>query len=782
MQNDSLIEELPKGLIQWYQFEKGAKALFVSGGEPSCHVFPEAMEACGLQVDDIHYTALEGFAKKAKEASNPDYDYIILAGVIERCKEPQALLLLLHGLLNPKGRLLIGADNRLGIRYFCGDRDIFSERSFDGIEDYIRLSQLDWKRVSGRAYSKAELTKMLEGAGFHNYRFYSVLPEWTRPQALYAEDCVPEGKPQEQVVPQYHSPDTIFLEEEKLYQTLIENGLFHVLANGFFIECPLDGTFSNAKQVTLSVESGKEEGLATIIRRDNLVEKKALYQEGKGKERRMLEYTSDLKCRGLNVVECRLESGSLLMPYVTGELAVDHFRRLICQDKEEFLRELDRFWEMLQQSSDPVPYEDVDWERFDPDWKKRKLNDPGKDKWRNLAFGNEEEKRNLGTIVKKGYWNLDCHHCFLIERSFVFFNQGICIEKLPLHVLLMKALDSIYWEQVWINALITKEELMERYHLKEHEKLWHLYLGRLHETLYNDKDLLEYHQQRHRDWRIVAANRHRMSYSENEYERVFKDIFNGTQGRKLYLFGSGIFASKFLEQFGSDYKVEGILDNNPKRWGSYLEEIPILSPECLRSMPKDSYKIIICIKNCVPIMRQLKEEYGIQNYSVYDSRQEYPRKLPAMVMQAGQETEPKKYHIGYIAGVFDLFHIGHLNMFKRAKEQCDYLIVGVVTDESVMNNKKTMPCMSFEERIELVRACRYVDEAVELPTYNGDTDEAHRRYHFDVQFSGSDYAKDPEWLAKKAYLEKRGAEMVFFPYTQTTSSTKIKELIERKLV
>ena len=181
-------------------------------------------------------------------------------------------------------------------------------------------------------------------------------------------------------------------------------------------------------------------------------------------------------------------------------------------------------------------------------------------------------------------------------------------------------------------------------------------------------------------------------------------------------------------------------------------------------------------------MRQLKEEYGIQNYSVYDSRQEYPRKLPAMVMQAGQETEPKKYHIGYIAGVFDLFHIGHLNMFKRAKEQCDYLIVGVVTDESVMNNKKTMPCMSFEERIELVRACRYVDEAVELPTYNGDTDEAHRRYHFDVQFSGSDYAKDPEWLAKKAYLEKRGAEMVFFPYTQTTSSTKIKELIERKLV
>ena len=133
-------------------------------------------------------------------------------------------------------------------------------------------------------------------------------------------------------------------------------------------------------------------------------------------------------------------------------------------------------------------------------------------------------------------------------------------------------------------------------------------------------------------------------------------------------------------------------------------------------------------------------------------------------------------------GTYDMLHYGHIRLLERAKALGDYLIVGVVSDESVMNNKKTMPCMSFEERIELVRACRYVDEAVEIPTDNGDTDEAYRRYHFDVQFSGSDYASDPAWLAKKTYLEKRGAQMVFFPYTQTTSSTKIKELIEKKLV
>ena len=116
-------------------------------------------------------------------------------------------------------------------------------------------------------------------------------------------------------------------------------------------------------------------------------------------------------------------------------------------------------------------------------------------------------------------------------------------------------------------------------------------------------------------------------------------------------------------------------------------------------------------------------------------------------------------------------------MFKRAKEQCDYLIVGVVTDEGVRKYKKTEAFVPFEERIEMVRACRYVDEAVDIPLNYGGTRDAHKLLHFDCQFSGSDYADDPVWLAKKAYLEKRGAELVFFPYTKSTSSTKRKEQI-----
>ena len=181
-------------------------------------------------------------------------------------------------------------------------------------------------------------------------------------------------------------------------------------------------------------------------------------------------------------------------------------------------------------------------------------------------------------------------------------------------------------------------------------------------------------------------------------------------------------------------------------------------------------------------MRQLND-MGINDFSVYDSSLSYPREKRisdhCLAENAGQDK--KKYHVGYIAGVFDLFHVGHLNMFRRAKEQCDYLIVGVVTDAGVMNDKRTMPFVPFDERIDIVRSCRYVDEAVEIPPERSNTDEAYRRYQFDVQFSGSDYENDTGWLAKREYLRKHGSDLVFFPYTQSTSSTKLKRLIDEKL-
>lgn len=142
----------------------------------------------------------------------------------------------------------------------------------------------------------------------------------------------------------------------------------------------------------------------------------------------------------------------------------------------------------------------------------------------------------------------------------------------------------------------------------------------------------------------------------------------------------------------------------------------------------------------------------------------------------------RKYHIGFTGGTFDLFHIGHLNLLKRCKEQCDYLIVGVMTDSFVKHQKGQNPFVPLAERIEIVRAIRYVDEVVPVDFHNTVKPDAWNLYHFDVCFSGDDHANEPAFLWEQQKLRELGSDMIFFPYTKQTCSTQIKALIDEKLM
>lgn len=133
--------------------------------------------------------------------------------------------------------------------------------------------------------------------------------------------------------------------------------------------------------------------------------------------------------------------------------------------------------------------------------------------------------------------------------------------------------------------------------------------------------------------------------------------------------------------------------------------------------------------------------------------------------------------IGYTTGVFDLFHIGHLNILKRAKEQCDYLIVGVSTDELVESYKNKRPVISYEERSEIVRAIRYVDEVV--PQIDRDKFAAWEKYRFNRMFVGDDWKGSPLFDEMEARFKPHGVEIVYFPYTKGTSSTFLKATLNR---
>lgn len=775
VQTEELVRELPKGLLKWYDFREKEKALFITGGAEEFSVLADMLREWASELDVISVNALE------KSIATTEYQYIVAAGVLEYSREPAKMLSLLREKLKPGGKLLLGADNRLGIRYFCGDRDRFTDRNFDGIENYARLTAADRAQIIGRAYAKAEIAAFLQEAGFEQYRFYSVFPVLERPQVIYAEGYLPREKPDIRIAPQYYEPSTVFLEEAKLYSTLLQNGLLHAMANGYLIECTKAGTLSEIHQVTVSMDRGRQDAFATILYGNDTVVKKALYPEGREKVRRLAENMEDLRSRGIGTVDVRLEQDTLVMPCIHGINVTEYFRNLMKQDKELFLGELDRFWELIQNSSDHVPYEEVDWAHFDPMWEKQKADDPKKDQWKKIAFGTKEEQENLGVILKRGYLDLVSLNCFYADGEFVFFDQEFYAEEIPAKAILMRTIDFLYAENRQMESCIPRQTLLERYHMSAYEELWLDFARVFLEKLRNETELFGYHQQCRPTIQSINANRQRANYSVREYEKLFRNIFRKTQGRQIYLFGSGNFAKMFLSQFGTDYEIAGIFDNNQKHWGKELKGIPILSPNRLADLPKGTYKIMICIKNYVAVMKQL-QEMGIEDYAVYDSSLEYPRAIPARQMSnMPAALEHKKYHVGYMSGVFDLFHIGHLNMFKRAKEQCDYLIVGVVNDESVIKNKKTMPYIPFKERLEIVRSCRYVDEAVEIPAEDASSDEAYRRYQFDVQFAGSDYADSPWWQAKQEAFRRMGSDIVFFPYTESTSSTKIKAMIEKDL-
>ena len=133
----------------------------------------------------------------------------------------------------------------------------------------------------------------------------------------------------------------------------------------------------------------------------------------------------------------------------------------------------------------------------------------------------------------------------------------------------------------------------------------------------------------------------------------------------------------------------------------------------------------------------------------------------------------KEKIIGYTTGVFDMFHIGHLNILRRAKEQCEHLIVGVSTDEVVKSYKNKRPMISYEERSAIVAAIRYVDEVV--PQTSMDKLEAYHKYHFDAMFHGSDWKGSDMYNQIVSDLAAVGVDVVFLPHTEGVSSTLLRE-------
>ena len=257
----------------------------------------------------------------------------------------------------------------------------------------------------------------------------------------------------------------------------------------------------------------------------------------------------------------------------------------------------------------------------------------------------------------------------------------------------------------------------------------------------------------------------------DNYETRYWDIFRGAEDKECFVFGSGKYASHFLETYGRYYPIAGIIDNDSANWGKNLRGIEIASPKVLEKVDKDRIKVFVCVKEHSEIAAQLND-IGIPDYSIYDKYQVYPRSI------ISSPQYKKKYHVGYCAGAFDMFHVGHLNLLQRAKQMCDCLIVGVMSDQRVFDLKNQFPIIPCEERVKIVEGCRYVDRVEVLQADRAGIMDAYHMFHFDCMISGDDHINDPAWLSERDRLRELGSDLVFVSYSKETSSTEIRNRIK----
>lgn len=143
----------------------------------------------------------------------------------------------------------------------------------------------------------------------------------------------------------------------------------------------------------------------------------------------------------------------------------------------------------------------------------------------------------------------------------------------------------------------------------------------------------------------------------------------------------------------------------------------------------------------------------------------------------GSPTGQRHGVVGYVPGAWDMFHIGHLNILKRAREHVDWLVVGVVTDEALVDMKGRPPVITLDERMAIVEALRFVDEVV--VDFSLNKLEVWESVKFDVLFKGTDWKGTPRGDQLEADMASVGVKVHYFPYTVHTSSTMLREFISR---
>lgn len=515
------LSSLRTGLFSWYPFRAHAQVLEIGAGFGALTGL--LCERCeGVTATERFAHRAEAIAKRWSEKENLDvyagewselsfgkkFDYIILTGILERAgggARERGLyagyLKKAAGLLKEDGLLLLAADNRMGLRYFCGEKESHGGQAFEGIRQYPR-------GIRGYSFSREELKEIVKLTGFPYSRFFYPLPDYKLPQLIYSDRCLPGANLKERLIPYHVDSHTLVAAEQDLYQDVIENGVFPFFANSFLLECGRKENVSSAIYAAVSTDRGREGGYATTIYADGVVIKRPLYEEGKKSARDLLSHMEDLEAHGIPVVRHTLQAdGSLELPYVSWPTLSNYIKTVIKEDTEEFLRILDRIYSYILQSSESAPASENTLLAI----------------WRQRADSDEERARlaalDFGPVLKRAYMELIPLNCFYEPAAgeYLYFDQEFVRENYPAGYVMFRAIHYIYVFTPGAEQAYPRRKLLEKYKMVD---TWDVYLAEEQRFL----DQVRNHRKYRQFYRWAAADRKRIDENikrlESEEETV----------------------------------------------------------------------------------------------------------------------------------------------------------------------------------------------------------------------------------------------------------------------
>lgn len=460
------LSSMRNGLLNWYGFEKTCKVLEI--GAQFGALTGTLCDRCGyvfaIEANEyrtqalfkrysnrenlaVFYGDFQDIEPELTKQLPGGFDYIILNEVLENQFEGSNNRKLYTGyleqagrLLCPNGRLLIAADNRYGIKYFCGAPESHTNRPFDGINHYP-------EGTKGYSFSRQELEDIICKAGFQT-KFYYCLPDSKLPQLIYSDDYMKGSSINERLVPYYTDSSSLLAYEKTIYADIMENRVLHFFANSFLVECSRDGEFCKISYAAVSTDRGKEHGFATTIHSDGTVEKVCLHKAGRDSMELIYQNLQEMHVNGVKIIEHVYQDGRLSMPFIEGPTLSNEMQECLPENPDRFVWLFELLYESILKSSAEIPENE------------------------NMLRKKYNCKCSFGPILNKVYMDMVPINCFFKNNELYFFDQEFVREKYPAGYVLYRAIKYTYMYMPQAEQMIRMEDLKKKFHLSE---AWEIY-------------------------------------------------------------------------------------------------------------------------------------------------------------------------------------------------------------------------------------------------------------------------------------------------------------------